>query len=118
MTGRPSTVTYAQREELGAGYRAGETVPGTGGARGQRTPTLYRVLQGAGGIAPAERSRPSRVLSFGEREEIPRGIAGGEAFRAIARNLSRAVSTISQEVARRGGRGHDRGAIGGMAAAR
>src|SRR5258708_12290223 len=99
MTGRPSTVTYAQREELWRRYRVGETVLGIGRALGQRTTNLYRVLQGAGGIAPAERSRSSRVLSFGEREEISRGIAAGEAFRAIARNLSRAVSTISQEVA-------------------
>src|SRR5258708_11305305 len=81
-----------------------------GRALGQRTTNLYRVLQGAGGIAPAERSRSSRVLSFGEREEISRGIAAGEAFRAIARNLSRAVSTISQEVARHWGRGHHRAA--------
>src|SRR5258707_12796255 len=108
MTGRPSTVTYAQREELWRRYRVGETVLGIGRALGQRTTNLYRVLQGAGGIAPAERSRSSRVLSFGEREEISRGIAAGEAFRAIARNLSPAVSTISQEVARHGGRGHYR----------
>src|SRR5258708_18828258 len=118
MTGRPSTVTYAQREELWRRYRVGETVLGIGRALGQRTTNLYRVLQGAGGIAPAERSRSSRVLSFGEREEISRGIAAGEAFRAIARYLSRAVSTIRHEVAPHGGRGHDRGAIGGMAAAR
>ncbi len=116
MTGRPSTVTYAQREELWRRYRVGETVLGIGRALGQRTTNLYRVLQGAGGIAPAERSRSSRVLSFGEREEISRGIAAGEAFRAIARNLSRAVSTISQEVARHGGRGHYRAAQADWAA--
>src|SRR5258707_3628756 len=116
MTGRPSTVTYAQREELWRRYRVGETVLGIGRALGQRTTNLYRVLQGAGGIAPAERSRSSRVLSVGEREEISRGIAAGEAFRAIARNLSRAVSTISQEVARHGGRGHYRAAQADWAA--
>jgi IS30 family transposase len=44
------------------------------------------------------------VLSFREREEISRGIAAGESFRAIARKLNRAVSTISQEVGRHGGR--------------
>jgi hypothetical protein len=38
------------------------------------------------------------VLSLGEREEISRGIAAGNTFRAIATNLKRAVCTVSQEV--------------------
>jgi IS30 family transposase len=44
------------------------------------------------------------VLRFGEREEISRGIAAGDSFRVIAMRLNRAVSTVSQEVARHGGR--------------
>src|ERR1700716_117161 len=102
--GRHSTVTNAQREELWRRYKAGETVLGIGRALGQRTTNLYRVLQAAGGIAPAQRSRSPRVLSFGEREEISRGMAAGGTFRAIARSLNRAVSTVSQEVVRHGGR--------------
>jgi IS30 family transposase len=73
-------------------------------ALGQGRNNLYRVLEATGGITPAQRRRSSRVLSFREREEISRGIAAGETFRAIARRLSRAVSTISQEVGRHGGR--------------
>src|SRR5476651_388612 len=114
--GRASTVTNAQREELWRRYQAGETILGIGRALGQRTTNLYRVLQAAGGIAPAQRSRSPRVLSFGEREEISRGIAAGDTFRAIARSLNRAVSTISQEVARHGGRGHYRAAQADWAA--
>jgi IS30 family transposase len=114
--GRASTVTNAQREELWRRYKAGETILGIGRALGQRTTNLYRVLQAAGGIAPAQRSRSPRVLSFGEREEISRGIAAGDTFRAIARSLNRAVSTISQEVARHGGRGHYRAAQADWAA--
>src|ERR1700686_4087089 len=114
--GRASTVTNAQREELWRRYKAGETILGIGRALGQRTTNLYRVLQAAGGIAPAERSRSPRVLSFGEREEISRGIASGETFRAIARSLNRAVSTISQEVTRHGGREHYRAAHADWAA--
>src|ERR1700693_97614 len=106
--GRASTVTNAQREDLWRRYKAGETILGIGRALGQRTTNLYRVLQAAGGIAPAQHSRSARVLSFGEREEISCGIAAGDTFRAIARCLNRAVSTISQEVARHGGRGHYR----------
>ena len=43
-------------------------------------------------------------LSLTEREEISRGLAGGESLRAIARRLGRAPSTVSREVATNGGR--------------
>jgi len=56
------------------------------------------------GYCAAHRGRAPRVPSFGEREEISRGIAAGDTLRAIARGLHRAVSTVSQEVARHGGR--------------
>jgi hypothetical protein len=102
--GRASTVTNAQREELWRRYKAGETILGIGRALGQRTTNLYRVLQAAGGIAPAQRSRSPRVLSFGEREEISRGIAAGDTFRAIARNLNRAVSGTTATPLSRGRR--------------
>lgn len=114
--GRHSTVTDPQREELWRRYKAGETVLGIASALGQRSGNLYRVLQGAGGIAPAQRTRSSRVLSFREREEISRGMAAGDTFRAIARSLNRAVSSVSQEVARHGGRGCYRAAQADWAA--
>ncbi len=101
-TGRHSTITAAQREELWHRYEAGETVRGIGRVIGQRPTNLYRVLEATGGIAPPQRSRSHKVLSFGEREEISCGIAVGATFRAIARRLSRAVSMVSQEVARPG----------------
>jgi IS30 family transposase len=43
-------------------------------------------------------------LSLTEREEVSRGLAGGESFRAIARRLVRSPSTVSREVAANGGR--------------
>ena len=77
---------------------------------------IHRVLQSTGGIAPAERRRSSRVLSLVEREEISRGIAAGYTFRAIARGLNRAASTVSQEVSRHGGRQRYRAAKADLAA--
>ena len=40
----------------------------------------------------------------GVREEISRGLASGASIREIAKCLERAVSTVSREVARHGGR--------------
>jgi len=91
--------------ELWRRSRAGETVLSIAKALGQhRTSNIYRVLEATGGIAPAPRTRSSKVLSFCEREEISRGMAAGDSYRAIARGLRRAVSTVGQEVARHGGR--------------
>jgi len=102
--GRRAIITGAQREELWHRYKAGETILGIGRVLGQRPTTIHRVLQATGGIGPAQRSRSTRVLSLTEREEISRGISAGHSFHAIARKLQRAVSTVSQEVSRHGGR--------------
>ena len=104
MTGRRSTITDAQREEFWQRYKAGESVLGIIGALGQRRANIHRVLEASGGIAPVPRRRSLRVLKLGEREEISRGLAAGNSLRTIAKRLKRAVSTVSQEVARHGGR--------------
>lgn len=96
--------TDAECAELWRIYKAGESVLGIARALGRGNTAVHRVLQATGGIAPAIRCRSSRVLSLSEREEISRGIAAGCTIRAIARGLSRAPPTISQEVARHGGR--------------
>jgi IS30 family transposase len=104
--GRHSTISAAQREEFWRRYKAGESVLGIIGALGlgRRFANINRVLEASGGIAPVPRTRSQRVLRFGEREEISRGLAAGDSLRRIARQLNRAVSTVSQEVARHGGR--------------
>ena len=73
--------------------------------------TVGRVLARAGG-RPSRRSRrrqrsPLR-LSLIEREEIRAGIAAGDSFRAIARRIGRAPSTVSREVGGVAGRGRYR----------
>jgi IS30 family transposase len=56
------------------------------------------------------RRRARSALTLGEREDISRGIASGDTFRAIAERLGRAPSTISREVERHGGRDRYRAA--------
>ncbi len=77
---------------------------------------MVRGDRSSGGIRPTARRRSSRVLSLIEREEISRGIAAGLTIRAIARNLDRAASTVSQEVVRHGGRQGYRAAKADLAA--
>jgi IS30 family transposase len=62
------------------------------------------MLAQHGGIAPAVRRRSLLTLTLAERENISRGIACGSSIREIAKGLRRAVSTVSREVARHGGR--------------
>jgi transposase, IS30 family len=54
--------------------------------------------------AAREPVRSALRLSLAEREEISRGLAGGESLRSIGRRLGRASSTISREVGANGGR--------------
>lgn len=61
------------------------------------------VLVKSGGIAPAARRRSAVALRPGEREEISRGLAGGQSIRHMAARLGRAPSTISREIRRNGG---------------
>ena len=56
------------------------------------------------GSFPSVRRRSQRTLTLGEREDISRGSASGFSIREIAKDVQRAESTVSREVARHGGR--------------
>jgi IS30 family transposase len=62
------------------------------------------------------RRRATRVLRSAEREEISRGVAAGQSLATLARQLGRARSTISREMARNGGRTAYRAATADAAA--
>jgi IS30 family transposase len=70
--------------------------------------TVSKYLQRMGGIRPRPRRRAGCCLTLAEREEISRGIAGGESARAIGRILGRSHTTVSREINRCGGRGRYR----------
>lgn len=114
--GRPRLLNVVQCADLWRRYRAGESILAIERALGGSATAIHRVLQVTGGISPAERRRSPTVLSLAEREEISRGIAAGSTVRCIARDLKRAVSTVSQEVSRHGGRNHYRAAEADLAA--
>lgn len=96
--------TQAERRELWTRWRAGESTSEIAVALGRSTGTIHGTLAERGGVPPPTRRRAARALRCEEREEISRGIAGGQSVRHIARRLRRAPSTISREIARNGGR--------------
>jgi IS30 family transposase len=102
-------LSSAQRADAWNRWKAGQSLHAIGRALGKNHKVIRILLVRHGGIAPAARHRSQRVLTLAEREDISRGIAGGCSMRAIAQGLSRAVSTVSREVARHGGRAQYRG---------
>ncbi len=65
-----------------------------------------------------EPTRSPMRLSLAEREEISRGLAGGESLRSIAARLERTPSTVTREVERNGGRRRYRACAADKAALR
>ena len=92
------------KREIWSRWKAGETLHEIGRAYGKCHNTIRAVLLPRGGIPPLARRRSRWALTFAERENISRGMATGLSMREIARHLHRAVSTVSREVARHGGR--------------
>jgi IS30 family transposase len=93
-----------QRSDLWKRWKAGESLHAIGRALGKEHHVIHFLLARHGGIAPPVRRRCLRALTLAEREDISRGIASGESIRGIAKGLKRAVSTVSREIARHGGR--------------
>ena len=102
--GKWSRLSPTQRADIWIRWKAGQTLHDIGRAYGKPHPTIRKVLLPRGGIPPVARRRSRLALTLPEREDISRGIASGSSFREIARHLDRAVSTVSREVSRHGGR--------------
>jgi len=93
-----------QRAEIWDRWQRGESMSSIGRAFERESSSVYSVISPTGGIRPPDRKRGTLALSLAEREEISRGLSRKLSFRAIARQLGRAPSTISREVRRNGGR--------------
>src|SRR2546430_17047558 len=93
-----------QRTDMWSRWKAGQSLNEIGRACGKDHVSIQFMLSQHGGIVPTPRPRPLRTLTLTEREDISRGIASGSSIREIAKGLQRAVSTVSREVARHGGR--------------
>ena len=102
--GKRNGLSTEQRTEMWRRWKAGESLHEIGRAFAKAHGSIQFLLSQRGGIAPAVRRRSPRTLTLAEREDISRGIASGASLRQIASGLQRAVSTVSREVVRHGGR--------------
>jgi IS30 family transposase len=101
---KPRGLSAEQKAELWKRWKAGQSLNEIGRGLGKDHVVIHFVLARHGGIAPPPRRRSRWALTLAERENISRGIASGRSIRDIAKSLQRAVSTVSREVARHGGR--------------
>ena len=98
-------LSVSEREVLWDRWEAGESQRSISRRLGRSPSTIRTQLVASGWRRPnAGGEWCSLRLSSVEREEISRGIAGGESFRSIASRLGRSPSTVSREVKTNGGR--------------
>jgi len=96
----------AEQAEVWDRYEAGEYMRPIARAIGRSQGAVRDLIAKSGGVRPLAPTEWSEArLSLTEREEISRGVAGGESARQIAARLGRAPSTISRELKANGGRG-------------
>ncbi|MDQ4041812.1 MAG: IS30 family transposase [Actinomycetota bacterium] len=93
-----------RRERLWELWGQGHSIHAIARELGVFRTSVTRYLNLTGGVRPRPRRRSKRSLSVSEREEISRGLARGESFRAIACQIGRPHTTVSREVGRNGGR--------------
>ena len=103
MSRNPRWMSASERNELWRRWKDGDSLKGIARALGRAHPSVWAIVSGHGGIRPEPRRRSDRVLSLSDREEISRGLSAQLSLREIARELGRAPSTVSREVARNGG---------------
>lgn len=97
--GRPG-LPSEKRQRVWEIWRTGNSLSEISRTVGSPPGSIYSILLPYGGFCQPPQKRRPGALSVAEPEEISRGLAAGESFRAIARRLGRAPSTMRREVAK------------------
>lgn len=103
-SGNPRRLSRADLSEIERLIWGGETFAAAAAAVGCSTKSIQRFLALIGGVKRRVKERSGLRLSLAEREELSRGLVGGDSLRRIATRLGRAPSTISREVGWNGAR--------------
>ena len=100
--GRPG-LPSDKRQEVWERWKAGDSISVIAKAVASPPGSIFSILLPFGGIYQPPQRRRAAVLSLAEREEISRGVAAAQSYRATGRRLGRPASTISREGARNRG---------------
>src|SRR6516165_4393509 len=93
-----------RRERVWVLWARGASIHAIAREVGMFRTSVAKCLNATGGVRPRPRRRAECCLAAAEREEISRGLARGESFGAIARQIGRRHTTVAREVNRNGGR--------------
>jgi IS30 family transposase len=97
-------LSAVEKRDVWRRWKAGQTLHEIGRVFDKPHSCIRSVLLPRGGIPPIARRRSRLALTLAEREDISRAIASGSSIRESSRVLGRAVSTVSREIIRHGGR--------------
>ena len=95
--------TDSQKALMWERWRQGWTLHQIGQLFNRAHTSVQGILIRSGGIRPPQRTRSPLASTLADREEISRGVVGGQSMRSIAARVGRAPSTISREIERNGG---------------
>src|SRR4029077_1157552 len=115
---RGAYLSVAEKAEIWTRRAAGEPVWVIARHMGRSREAVQAQVVATGGLRPRTPERSRRELTAGEREELSRGLAVGDSYRALAARMGRAPSSVSREVRRNGGRERYRAAEADVAAVR
>src|SRR5258705_2417426 len=108
----------AEKADIWDSIERGEAMRAIARRMGREPSSIRTFLVDNAGRRPRPPCSSELRLSLAEREEISRGLAGGQSLPAIAAGLGRAPSTVSREVKANGGRRAYRALVAERAARR
>ena len=100
--GRPG-LPSDKRQQVWELRKQGKSISEIARTIGAPAGSIFSIFLPFGGYYQAPQRRRPTALTLMEREEISRGLAAQESYRAMGRRLGRAASTIMREIARNRG---------------
>ncbi|MDV3356325.1 IS30 family transposase [Dietzia sp. IN118] len=101
--GRPG-LPPEERQRVWDMWKAGSSISEISRSVDSPPGSVFSILRPKGGIYQSPQKRRAGTLSLSDREEISRGLAAGDSYRQIGRQLGRPASTICREVGQNEGR--------------